>query len=328
MSKFIEIEKVRAYYDEFTGNIRLISKDKKLKGKPFQITLSRDSGTVDSLYEIFEEENKISENALIRTMPKLVELSQSDPRKEVKTLPNGDPSDNRLNFSLGETGTNRIFLNLENSPHSLIWGNAGYGKTELLKTIGRQVINDGKGLFWCIEAHDGEYSQLDFRDNLDKYAKSEEDIANLFEDLEKLIDERLEAMKSLNVNDWRDLTHRLPPVFFVIDDFGMLGSGSYRHQKMLEKWYISVLQKVSSLGRSAGVFMFISSQRFISNMIPGNVLANFSNMIIFGQVSPDDEFNVFNHGESNYHVLRNHVGRAVIKSAGKDPILFQSYISS
>ena len=132
----IDLERVRVRYDRRDGAFRLTSADPRLKGRSFRLTLSKGSDAVDSLMDVFEEEGILSAEDRIPTVVRLRELAGlSQEVDEYHLTGQLRPlQDSRLVFTVGQhMGGASMSVDLGYSPHTLVTGEAGTGKTQTLR---------------------------------------------------------------------------------------------------------------------------------------------------------------------------------------------------
>lgn len=103
--KYLSLEDVRCYYDEKHDNFRMITKDERFKGLPFQLTITKDSETERTLRKVMIEE-ELAQQEFVLPQSKVVsknifKVSENDAGKLV----------------IGSDRTGNVFsLNMQNAP--------------------------------------------------------------------------------------------------------------------------------------------------------------------------------------------------------------------
>lgn len=147
----IDLESVRIHYDRRDGAFRLTSADSRLRGKPFQLTLSKDSKSVESLLELFRTEGIIDQER-DSNFPARVDLNSlgyfANGLDEYTIAGKERPLwDSRLGFPLGlRYDEFPVTIDLAYAAHTLITGAPGYGKTELLIGLAEHAVREGRAV--------------------------------------------------------------------------------------------------------------------------------------------------------------------------------------
>ena len=329
---YLSLKDVRVYFDENEQSLRMISKDRRLRGKPFQLNFSTNNPSVLSLYELLGAEGLVGEHPNSRIPQESAQLPRLAPENLISDVgPEFNSSlrrdDPRMRFLVGEVAEGAALqIDLGNAPHTLISGDAGTGKTELLRTIVRQVQSHPDAQLWFIG---GTLSGADWRIQPcqregDRSAWSETNSVHLIEDLHKLVEDRYEEMRRLHVREWHE-TPDLKPIFLVADEIGWLIEGHRQSEIARAEIMQFALGELARRGRAAGVYLFLSIGSWSVNLLDGMTLANLGRRILLGTARPEDQNRVLGKvvGYSGYR--GNPPGRGVLSVYAEPLRRFQAY---
>lgn len=326
--KYLKLEDTRAYYDQKSGSVRLISKDRRLRGEPFQINLVRDAPTTESLVKLLTAEGLIDprEHELpIRTaLPRKLPPQNSTVFEADYAERRSDP---RLNFLLGSTfGDRKLEIDLGIAPHTLIAGRAGSGKTVLLNTLREQAMDRPHSAVHWVNLKDrltpGEESALRHQD---RYAGTLEEAAKLVENLRVLVQERYKLMEKRGVMNWSDTTG-LEPQYLFLDGLWSMLPHSENYLVPKEIWDIRLsLSSMLRFGRAAGVYSFSTAQRPDALVIPNEDKANIGRRILMGQGDPNGETMTLGMNSPYGGDILEPRGRGVIRTYASKLRAFQAF---
>ena len=195
-----------------------------------------------------------------------------------------------LELAIGTNGKKTICLNLKSSPHSLIAGATGSGKSVFLKGLILQILHN---------CPDAELELFDFKAGIELSDFKDLKQANSFtiypddatEEIERIygeINERFNTIKNTLYKDskrkkCRDIfeynqsvskSKRMNYKFVIIEEFTVL-LGSDKDE--LE----TTLTKCLAISRATGTYFIFTSQRFSSRILNGDIKANAENKICF-----------------------------------------------
>lgn len=263
----LEISDIRVKYDKNDGSLRITSKDPDLKGKPFTLTVTGNSPTAETLFELMRnhglvEEAKLPTDLTIKSETVLKEFY--DPAKP-------------LQFVFGETyGKELVTIDLSDMPHMFVSGGTGSGKSVLLHSLARQIglrndfqltIFDPTGIQW---------PQDDLRVQ-DRTLQSNEALAVELEQLEDELQYRQYSMNAELVNHVAQTKN--PPKYRVLMlDYAshfFLGEGIDKNDGVAMAKHELAKQRLFRLlrlGRSAGIYVILSTQRFDLETLPNEIL--------------------------------------------------------
>jgi hypothetical protein len=174
---------------------------------------------------------------------------------------------------------------LARSPHLLVAGATGSGKSSLLRSI---VASVPTGWLWRAVVVDPK--EIDFapaRHEIEVHGLAE--TPELLTDLAAILGRRKERLRSEGVDHWRSLPERLipvRPVLLVLDEsadlLGGVGLSKAEGQAVREAVGTLVRQ-----GRACGVHVVAAFTRPDAEVIPGAVRDQFGARVALGPLSPD-----------------------------------------
>lgn len=167
-----------------------------------------------------------------------------------------------------------IIFDLVEHPHILVAGETGSGKSSMLRVILTTLIQYLK--FSKLELYLGDLkrSEFHFLRNIEHVKEVCMDEDNLLNMLMKI---QAELIKRGNILDENELSHideynkqnkeKIPYIILCIDEVALLQD---------EKDSMKIIEKVSSIGRSLGVFLILSMQRPDSKVLDGKLKNNMT----------------------------------------------------
>lgn len=269
-----------------------------------EISESKSGGTVDLLYSHFE-------------ISKMVEM------KEIKSI-------GRHRFLIGQTRAKTIYSTLIETPHLLIGGQTGGGKSTFL----RQVIttlycNNPDYNFTLIDMKGGlEFQLFDNRERI-KVISTPNDSSNQFTVLDQLLSERFELLKANQCKDIEEFqkkpkdqlklpagvkseTFKLNRNIVVIDEAAELFlAGGKMHVSQVQEMTRKVI-RLAAQGRAVGIHLIVATQKPDSKAISSQIKANLTGIISFPMATLGASFSILGNGRAKE--LPSIPGRAVWKS--------------
>lgn len=323
--KYLQLEDTRVYYDQETGAIRLISKDPRLNGSPFQLNLLRDSDSTESIYRLLEAEDLLGETP--RELPRLTYLPSIGLRlrriNEDLRFPNHDIKGKNLRFLLGETYDDSFLeINLHSAPSTLIGGAPGTGKSVLLRSLMEQALEKSELTLCHIDVHTPEdassvHSRFRFQDKL---ATDPTDALELVRSMAQEQSRRYAQMEAAGVNSWLDLPNT-NAIFFALEEYSALLRACESNRLEIEE----VIGLIARRGRAAGIYLAICSAWPTAPDLPGEFKANLGRRILMG--SGNRELQEMTLGTPLRYGERSldPVGRGVVKVYGAPIRTFQGF---
>jgi len=259
----IELERVRVRYDRRDGAFRLTSSDSRLKGRSFRLTLSKGSDAVDSLMDVFEEEGILSAEDRIPTVVQLRELAGLSQEVDEYSLTGQERpfQDSRLVFSVGQhMGGAAMSVDLSYSPHTLITGKPGTGKTQTLRIFlkrARELALANKASLLILNSSQSDGS---------KYATLAK--------LTGILKARIEILQQTGARDSRDYEARvgtMAPLFVFVDGLDRVKRSDW-------------LPELLSFGETVGIYLFatVNSVMDIPRFADDYTLLNIGRRIEMG----------------------------------------------
>lgn len=219
----------------------------------------------------------------------------------------------------------QLDLSSNNSPHLMIGGGTGAGKSILarliLASLHIRYTRDQVRLWLCDLKHGNDISMLGEDPLLvDKVVVGPEAMEDTMEELSKIIGERYEYFKSHKCPDINKFNKKypekkIPHIICFTDELTKLEGKDFKVAR-------ERMTKVTGEGRAAGVHMIISCHRPTANLVSGTLKNNIPAVVAFrcNPVSArvllgEDEW------ESSMMIDKDVEGRALFKF--KDEVLIQ-----
>lgn len=206
----------------------------------------------------------------------------------------------RLNFSDDNVEDNKLKL-MENvtwefrkSPHGLIVGGTGSGKSYLIFYLIKEILKKGYYLN-IIDPKISDLTKLGYisKNNLVRYEK--EDVINLLDDVTDEMDSRYKEMLATSDNFGEDyVAYGMKPYFLIFDE--LLAFMSILDNKE-KKEVMAKLTNIVVKGRQAGVFVIFATQRPDTDVLDGKVRDQLGLRIALGSLSNDGYRMIF--GDTN-----------------------------
>ena len=283
--KYLELQGIRVYHNKKDNTIQLITTDPDLTGKPFQITLSTGTPTDQSLRELLLEKEILNEEE-VYPQSHVPIYAERDEYTSKSTAWNEIP--------VGWTKFNqKLTINVTHTPHTLISGATGQGKTNLINNFFLHALEHSDK--WKICALHPTYAAFSY---LEKYPENLYGLAHNFTDsvkqlhrLERTLEERYHQMRIQKVNNFQDLDEYTPAIMVVVDEtLTLLSKALYAKGHLAEERNILAIQarelihKLARLGRAAGIFLVLATQRPDADIFTGELKANLDNRIAVGRM--------------------------------------------
>ena len=225
---------------------------------------------------------------------------------------------------LGESIASRVEIDLSKTPHVLIGGSTGSGKTLLLKLMLLQCVLKGAKVYIA-----------DFKGGVDFNSawKRRTQIITEPEDLENclnaLVDE-LHKRKSLlsksdcaNIDEFNKKYHRdLPRLIFSCDEVAQLldATGLGKKEKEQIQRYTAAINSLVRLGRAMGIHCILATQRPDAQVISGQIKSNVD-VRICGRADDVLSQIILDKIDANDLISKTAQGRFLTNS----DVLFQAY---
>lgn len=192
-----------------------------------------------------------------------------------------------------------IAWNFRKQPHALITGVTGGGKTYILYWIVRNLLSIGADL----KIIDPKMADLDYLKNIldvSNVASTKGNSIKILREAAQMINDRnLEFQQRDDYMQGKDyLDYGYKPIFIIFDEVtAFFASCDSKETKEAN----SYLQEIIMKGRSAGVFVVLTTQRADTDVISGKIRDQLSLRVSMGQLSKDGYIMTFG---SEYKDLR------------------------
>jgi len=309
----IDLDSVRIRYDHRDGAFRLTSADPRLKGKPFLVTLSRDSRAVASLLELFQEEGIITEGDLIPRSLSLQDVKRYDTLLDeyaIAGLPRPH-QDSRLVLALGKTSSREtVSIDLGYAAHTLIAGATGTGKTALLTALAAQTAaRNGASSVWLLDPLSEGYKDGVSELNSVRVGRGVGESTLIAETVAEVLHERLELLRRYglkNSADYEAAQGPMAPIFLFADHLEAFDGASEGI------WARDIL----GFGEQVGVHLV--ANLFSPRSAPTIGTNRFGRKITMGEpLSPEDSEGISTR-------LLSNLGRGVLRTHGSKALVLQT----
>ena len=262
--------------------------------------------------------------ASLRTVLKLpVELPWYDRRLPV----------NHTVILLGESLVGPVELDFAKTPHVLLAGATGSGKSELLKLILWQASSHGMGVYIA-----------DFKGGLD-FGRWWQDTCHVCYDMDTLLVmlddlsadlhsrmELLRAADCANIEEYNQCEDRpsgpLRHIVFACDEAAELfdKSGMSKADKEKVEQATRKLTTIAREGRALGIHLVLATQRPDADNIPGHIRSNLDTRIC-GRADKNLSIVSLGSAAADELLLKDVPGRFIIndRTGGTDGTVFQAY---
>ncbi|MDU1847571.1 MAG: FtsK/SpoIIIE domain-containing protein [Niallia nealsonii] len=177
-----------------------------------------------------------------------------------------------------------IGWDIQKSPHALIAGATGGGKTTFLNFLIIEILKMHGELLIVDPKHSDLYS-LHFYLGKERVAGEPNQIARVVRTAKEIMDARFKEYKGDSASYGKNYRHfHLPPVFIIVDELGALRMGA---EKKVFSEIMSNLQEVILKGREMGVFVILATQQPNAQNIPTEVRDNLSLRVSLGNLSKE-----------------------------------------
>lgn len=231
-------------------------------------------------------------------------------------------NDNLLIAGCGLTGD--VIIDLDKTPHILIGGNTGSGKTVLLRCLLWQAIQQSD-IVYIADFKGG----VDFGRLWHRFAHIITNEKDLLELLNLLVDELEERKKlfieadSSNIKDYFNKTKQyLNRIIFSCDEVAELldKTGADKERKELLSQIEARLSTLARQGRAFGIHLVLATQRPDANILPGQIKNNL-NVRICGRADATLSTIIIGDGRAAEQIPSDAQGRFIMDNG----TVFQAY---
>lgn len=196
--------------------------------------------------------------------------------------------ENRIEFSDKDMSDNSLKLmdnvvwHFRKTPHALIVGGTGSGKSYFMFYLIKEIMRKGYGLR-IVDPKISDLTKLKHVsvNNLVVYEK--EDVINLLDDVTFEMDNRYKRMLETSDNFGEDyVAYGMQPFFLVFDELLAFIATCDNKEK---KEVMSKLTNIIVKGRQAGVFVILATQRPDADVIDGKIRDQLALRVALGKMS-------------------------------------------
>lgn len=234
-------------------------------------------------------------------------------------------------FVVGKTRASLISANLKNTPHLLVAGQTGGGKSTFLRQlIVNLFLNHDKSKFLLVDLKGGlEFSIFENRKRF-VVVPSVQTAIDQLEKMNKLLDERMSLLKSHSCKDidsyylmdQKDKPKvNLVRQIIVIDEAAEMFLAGHHAKSADIQSARAILSRIARQGRAVGINMIVATQRPDSKSLDPQVKANLTGVICFQMMNDASSIAVLGNGRATD--LPKVAGRAIWKN-GIDMIEVQT----
>lgn len=303
----------------------------RLTNAGFPLASFRDqSSYVESELGIFIDE--IKENRETRT----VELIYSHFPLATEVPYSPDKANKPLQFLVGKTRANHIITSFRETPHLLIAGQTGGGKSTFLRQLIVHTYLQKNGCkFLLIDLKGGlDFSMFENRKNFTVVPHVLAAVSEL-KLINTLLDERMSFLKENQCKDieaFFDLKTKLAKTMdlsrqiIVVDEAAEMFLAGYHAKSKEVQTARGILSRIARQGRALGIHLVVATQRPDSKSLDPQVKANLTGVICFQMMNDASSIAVLGTGRATD--LPKVPGRAIWKN-GVDMIEVQTpYLSA
>lgn len=256
---------------------------------------------VNGWVEVEWKHGKCHMNVQLGELPEFIEYQWAAGNYQHMLLP----------IPIGYSRTSPTVLDLPESPHFLIAGATGFGKTSMIMSIIHSLL--GIAIVIVIDLKGIDFAYLE---NHCLVAQSNEEAYQVLGALNAEYERRKPILRKYKVRKWSDCPEPLPYIVVVVDELAELNDKCFE-----------LLDTLVRLARATGISIIAASQRTSTKVIPGDTRANFVARMCFKVGTDQDSRVVLGEDCSLAGQLPAVKGRAIYRY-GIDTIEVQSmYLS-
>ncbi|MCB9025997.1 MAG: DNA translocase FtsK [Bdellovibrionaceae bacterium] len=269
-----------------------------------QFKENRESGTIDIIYSK-------------TPMPKLVSYSG-----------NGDKE---TDFHVGQTRSNAIFGDLTETPHLLVAGQTGSGKSTFVRGLITSLYKNSDSMeFVLVDLKGGLEFQLFENLKRVKVIPSIERAIKEFKDLQMELERRMKLLREKDAKDLEELRQitgedGLHRKLIVIDEAAEIFLSGHHATSGELGLARKAISQIARQGRAVGVHLVMATQRPDAKAIDPQVKTNLTGIICFQMPNNISSMTVLDSGRATH--LSDIPGRAIWKNGGKMTELQTPYLS-
>lgn len=229
-------------------------------------------------------------------------------------------SSKAFHFYVGETRSKEIVGSLNETPHLLIAGQTGGGKSTFLRNLITSLYLNSKNMkFTLIDLKGGlEFQTFEGLKNVSVIPSVESAILNLIE-IQKELHKRMSYLKSKKLKDISEMEKEAKEYKFfnhrhliVVDEIAEMFLGNFNsdNKKLIEARRI--LSLIARQGRAVGIHLVVATQRPDSKSLDPQIKANLIGVLCFPMQNDSSSITVLGNGRATDLPLTP--GRAIWKN--------------
>ena len=238
---------------------------------------------------------------------------------------------NEIPLGLGVNG--EVLWNVQKSPHMLVSGATGSGKSVLQRTVFLHLLqHSDRWGFIGVDLKRVELSPYSkYKDIVLGIGTDFEDGVELVRFANNMMNERYKMMEELGVNNFIDLPNPPKAILLMVDEATMLLSPSGiksdegKEIDALKAETSILLENIARLGSASGIYLLLALQRPDATVIKGELKNNFDARVACGCMEPIPSMMILDSSSAtDTPVIR---GRAIYK-VGETETEFQMFCAS
>lgn len=213
-------------------------------------------------------------------------------------------------------------VNVLENPHTLVAGNTGAGKSVLQRAmLAHFLMHRAKWRIIGVDMKKVELNWLEKFPNALRIATELEDAVDAVRNVRDEMSRRYDQMHDEGVNHFEMLAQPVPATLLLVDEtYAFLAfekskteEGKIRDELRSEARFL--LGEIARLGRAAGIFQILSTQRPDADVLAGETKANLDNRIAAGRMDATPSGMVLDSGAAQQ--LPRIKGRGIIRHGGE-----------
>ena len=230
--------------------------------------------------------------------------------------------DNLLLLGRGLTGD--IIINIDKTPHILIGGNTGSGKTILLQCLLWQAVQQADVVYVADFKGGVDFSRA--WQQLSYIVTNEKKLLALLNQLAETLEERkrlFNAVDAANITEYREKAgDYMQRIVFACDEVAELldRTGADKERKELLAQIEAHLALIARQGRAFGIHLILATQRPDATILPGQIKNNM-NVRICGRADTTLSTIIIGDGRAAEQIPHDAQGRFLME----DGTVFQAY---
>lgn len=226
-----------------------------------------------------------------------------------------------------------ILWKLNDTPHLLVCGGTGGGKSVLQRNIIFHVIQHSDDIkFLGVDLKRVELKPFAaYKDAVLAIATSLEDGVEVMRYGRDEMERRYAIMEEVGVNHFRNLPEKMPALMIMVDEaFMFMGSEGIKTDEGKERDQLhgeatTIIGAIARLGRAAGVHLVVATQRPDAKVIYGEIKANLSARYVAGRVGSTPSLMILD-TDTGTRIPGGVKGRGVIQFDGAEEFI-QGYFA-